>query len=99
MDERNMTTADLDEPLKPGTVVRIRNSGYGRCRIAEYRGPLGPKGARVYRVRVRKKPHSAYTEVLESQLEVIPARTESPAEGTDDKTDDKGMIRERPEGD
>ena len=51
--------------------VRIRNSGYGRARIAEFRGLLCPNGSRVYRVRFRKKPAS-YTEVLEEQLEVLP---------------------------
>jgi hypothetical protein len=51
-----MPTLNPTEPLEPETVVRIRNSGYGLTRIAEYRGPLGPKGARVYRVRVGKKP-------------------------------------------
>jgi hypothetical protein len=68
-----MTGQNLTEPLKTGTLVRIRNSGYGRARIVEYRGPLGPNGARVYRVQVRKKPRPAYTEVLEEQLEVEPA--------------------------
>jgi hypothetical protein len=53
--------------------VKIRNSGYGRARIVEFRGPLGPNGARVYRVQVRKKPHPAYIEVLENQLETVKA--------------------------
>jgi hypothetical protein len=66
-----MTTQNPTEPLKIGTVVRIRNSGYGLARITEFRGPLGPNGARVYRVRVRKKPRPAYIEVLESQLEMV----------------------------
>jgi hypothetical protein len=70
-----MTTQNSSEPLKIGTIVRIRNSGYGRARIVEYRGPLGPKGARVYRVRVRKKPQAAYIEVLEDQLEPESAET------------------------
>ncbi len=65
-----MAMQDLTEALKVGTIVRIRNSGYGRAKIVEIRGPLGPKGARVYRLRVRKKPHPAYIEVLEEQLEV-----------------------------
>jgi hypothetical protein len=67
-----MTTPNLTEPLQIGTPVRIRDSGYGRAWIVEYRGPLGPKGARVYRVMVRRKPHRTYTEVLEDQLEVLP---------------------------
>lgn len=68
-----MTTQNQTEPLKIGTIVRIRNSGYGRAQIVEYRGPLGPKGSRVYRVQVGKKPQSAYLEVLEEQLEPEPA--------------------------
>jgi hypothetical protein len=70
-----MTTKNLTEPLKIGTIVRIRNSGYGRAQIVEFRGALGPKGARVYRVCVRKKPRPAYIEVLEDQLEVVAAET------------------------
>jgi len=70
-----MTTQNPNEPLKIGTIVRIRNSGFGRARIVEYRGPLGPKGARVYRVQVRKKPQPAYIEVLEEQLELESGET------------------------
>ncbi len=66
-----MTTHNMTEPLKIGTLVRIRNSGYGRARVVEFRGPLGPNGARVYRVRVRKKPRPAYIEVREDQLEAV----------------------------
>jgi hypothetical protein len=66
------------EPLVINTRVKIRNSGYRVCRIVEYRGPLGPNGARVYRVQVSKKP-AGYTEVLEEQLEVLPPKGEPPA--------------------
>ena len=66
-----MTTWNLMEPLEVGTIVKILNSGYSRARIAEYRGPLGPKGARVYRVLVQKKPRPVYIEVREDQLEVL----------------------------
>jgi hypothetical protein len=65
-----MATQNPTEPFKVGTIVRVRDSGYGRARIVEFRGPLGPKGARVYRLRVRKKPYPAYIEVLEDQLEI-----------------------------
>ena len=65
-----MTTPNLTEPLNAGTVVKILNSGFHRAWIAEYRGALGPKGARVYRVLVLKKPRM-YIEVLEEQLEVL----------------------------
>jgi hypothetical protein len=66
-----MTPENLVEPLKVGTVVKIRNSGYPRAKVAEFRGPLGPKGARVYSVLVQKKPRRVYIEVLEDQLEVL----------------------------
>ena len=65
-----MATQNLVEPLKVGTIVKIRNSGYPCAKIAEFRGPLGPKGARVYRVLVQTKPR-VYIEVLEEQLEVL----------------------------
>jgi hypothetical protein len=68
-----MTPQNLTEPLKAGTVVKILNSGYRRARIAEYRGPLGPKGARIYRVLVQRKPRHVYIEVREDQLEVLGA--------------------------
>jgi hypothetical protein len=58
------------EPLKPGTVVKIRLSGYGPVHIAEYLGAFGPKGARIYRILVSRKPRM-YTEVREDQLEVL----------------------------
>jgi hypothetical protein len=66
-----MTTPNLAEPLKVGTLVKIRNSGYARATVAEDRGLLGPKGARVYRVLVQKRPRPVYIEVREDQLEVI----------------------------
>jgi hypothetical protein len=66
-----MTTQNLTEPLKIGTVVKILNSGYQRAKVAEVRGPLGPKGARVYRVLVQTKPRRVYIEVREDQLEVL----------------------------
>jgi hypothetical protein len=65
-----MTTPNLAEPLKEGTLVKILHSGFHRARIAEYRGPLGPKGARIYSVLVAKKPRM-YIEVREDQLEVL----------------------------
>jgi hypothetical protein len=66
-----MATPNLTEPLKPGTLVKVLNSGYRRAKIAEYRGPLGPKGARVYRILVQRKPRPVYIEVLEEQLELL----------------------------
>lgn len=74
-----MSTPEFAEPIKVGTLVKIRNSGYGRAMVVEYRGALGPKGARVYRVMVRRRPHHAYTEVCEDQLELIDGEATSPA--------------------
>ena len=69
----NMVAQNRTDPFKVGAVVRIRDSGYGFARIVEDRGPLGPKGARVYRLRVGKKAPTFYIEVLEEQLEEVPA--------------------------
>ena len=66
-----MATPSASEPIEIGTLVMIRDSGYGRARVAEYRGPLGPKGARDYCVRYRKRPRPAYIEVCEDQLEIL----------------------------
>jgi hypothetical protein len=76
-----VTSRSQVEPLKDGTAVRILHSGYGRAKIAEYRGPLGPKGARVYRVLVQNKPRRVYIEVLEDQLEVLDATQGLPPAG------------------
>ena len=62
-----MTTPIATEPLKVGSIVRIRNSSYGPVRIVEFRGPPGPKGARVYRLQVRKKPRPAYIQVWKNR--------------------------------
>lgn len=69
--DRKMTTHDKFEPLKPGTVVRIRHSCYPPVRVAEYRGPFGPKGAHIYSVLVSEDPDLVYIEVREDQLEVL----------------------------
>jgi hypothetical protein len=65
-----MTNNNVDQPLKLGTWVKIRNSGFVPGQIIEYRGPLAPGGVRVYRVRIRSKP-PAYIEVREDQLEQV----------------------------
>jgi hypothetical protein len=63
----------VTEPLKVGDWVKARHSGFPRARIVELRGPLGPGGAQIYRVRARRKPTPAYIEVREDQLVSIPA--------------------------
>jgi hypothetical protein len=61
-------------PFKLGDYVRIR-FGYPRARIVELRGPLGPDGAEIYRVRVGSKGNAKYIEVRGDQLELIPAES------------------------
>jgi hypothetical protein len=68
-----MAADNETEPLPVGTRVKIRHANFARAKIVEYRGRLGPGGARVYRVRYRGKPRPAYVEVREDQLEVVPA--------------------------
>ena len=65
-----MWPLDVNAPFQVGDWVSIKNSTYKRVRIAEYRGTLGGKGARVYKIRLRKKP-LAYVEVREDQLEHV----------------------------
>jgi hypothetical protein len=59
--------------LKLGDRVKIHHSGGMRGRIVELRGPLGPGGAQIYRVRVRLKPTPKYIELREDQLQAVPA--------------------------
>jgi hypothetical protein len=68
-----MVPNNTTEPLAVGTWVSVRNTGIRRARIVEYRGPLGPGGARIYRVRFGRKPAANYAEFREDQLTVIPA--------------------------
>lgn len=70
-----MAVKNAPAPLKVGDWVKIRHSGYDRARIVEVRGPLGPGGAQIYRVRVRRKPRPVYIEVREDQLSLIPLPT------------------------
>ncbi len=65
--------AGLKVPLKLGDRVRILRSEGLRGRIVEVRGPLGPGGAEIFRVRVRRKPKPHDIEVRADQLEAIPA--------------------------
>lgn len=65
-----MTIQYLTDPLKIGTIVKVRNSRMGPAMIVEYRGRLGPNGARVYGLQLT---NDAYNEVLEEQLEIVSA--------------------------
>jgi hypothetical protein len=77
-------------PWKLGDRVKIRHSDL-RGRIVELRGPLGPGGANIYRVRFRGKPRPAYVEVREDQLLPIPAedKVRAPAAHQDRQTEEE----------
>src|SRR5262245_19957282 len=47
--------ASARDLMKVGDCVRILNYGGQKGRIVEFRGPLGPAGARIYRIMVRGK--------------------------------------------
>ncbi len=67
------TTSESQPLLKIGDRVKIRTPEvYGR--VVELRGPLGPGGAQIYRIMVRKKPTPAYVEVRADQLEVVASK-------------------------
>jgi hypothetical protein len=70
---RRVETDAANGLLKVGDRVRIRNYGGQQGEIVEFRGPLGPGGARIYRVLVRRKPKRDYIELREDQLELIKA--------------------------
>jgi hypothetical protein len=55
-----------------GDRVRIKDLVGQVGRIEELRGPLGPGGATVYRVKVQKKLRPSSIEVLGNQLEFLP---------------------------
>ena len=57
-----------------GDRVKIRHSRGLRGRIVELRGPLGPGGVQVYRVRVRGTAQPTYIELMEDQLELVPTK-------------------------
>ena len=64
-----MWKQDPKDPYQVGTLVRLRNSGR-RAKIVEYCGALGPKGASVYCLMVRRKPSPSYIEVLADQMDL-----------------------------
>lgn len=65
--------------FKLGDRVKIRHSEW-RGPIVEWRGPLGPDGAQIYRVLIRRKPSPAYIEVREDQLRLIPPKASPPTD-------------------
>lgn len=62
-----------------GDRVKIRHSRGLRACIVELRGPIGPGSVQVYRVVVRRKvagtkPIRTYIDLMENQLELVPAK-------------------------
>ena len=57
--------------LQLGQVVEFVDSPEWRGQIVELRGPLGPGGAQIYRVRYGPKRARRFVEVREDQLEPI----------------------------
>jgi hypothetical protein len=63
-----MSTTKATPRFHVGDRVKILDSDNWTARVVEFRGPLGPGGALVYRVRVPNKPKPIYIELLEDQL-------------------------------
>jgi hypothetical protein len=65
----------MPEPskFKVGQRVKLVTQAGRVGKIAEYRGPLGPKGAKLYRVMIRQKPRPGYVEVVEANMEPVAA--------------------------
>jgi hypothetical protein len=68
-----MTVKKSSQSFNLGDWVEIRHTTHMRGRIVELRGPLGPGGAQIYRVRVERKPKPTFIEVREDQLVPLPA--------------------------
>jgi hypothetical protein len=64
--------------FKLGDYVRIRHTSWPRGQIVELRGPLGPGGAEIYRVRIGGKRDARYTEVRGDQLELVSEQIQRP---------------------
>src|SRR5260370_39374177 len=73
-----MSTPNATPRFKVGDRVKILHSDNWTARIVEFRGPLGPGGKLVYRVRVPNKPKPIYIELLEEQL--VPISPVTPPE-------------------
>jgi hypothetical protein len=69
---------DKPRPFKIGQRVRVRLTNGVTGRVIEYRGPLGPNGAEIYRLRLRGGRYPSYVEVREDQLEAIPSDPSPP---------------------
>jgi hypothetical protein len=66
-----ITKTESQPVVNIGDLVKILHISDLHRRVVEFGGALGPGGAPVYRVEVRKKPKPSYVEVRADQLEVI----------------------------
>jgi hypothetical protein len=66
----------VGQMLQIGARVKIPKLGGQIGKIVEFRGGLGPKGARIYRVLLRRKPRRDYIELRDDQMELIKAGSE-----------------------
>ena len=64
---------EVGQMLQMGARVKIPNLGGQIGKIVEFRGRLGPKGARIYRVLLRRKPRRDYIELRDDQMELVEA--------------------------
>jgi hypothetical protein len=64
----------LPQSFNLGDYVKIKYHPDLRARIVELRGPLGPGGAQVYRVRIQHKP-PYFNELTADLLEAIPTES------------------------
>jgi len=87
--------AKREPAFRAGDWVRILHTNGQRGRIVELRGPLGPGGIHVYRLRVRRKPNPVYNELCEDQLELIP--TDELPKKRSTPGDRRGSIDETPQ--
>jgi hypothetical protein len=60
---------------KLGDYVQVRYWPKMQAQVVEERGPLGPKGALMFRIRVEQDPEPSFIDVREDQIEVIPAES------------------------
>ena len=69
-----MPTSQSAPAFKFGDRVQLKAPGKPTARIVELRGPQGPGGAQIYRVRIKQWPKAIYVEVREDQLKALPPK-------------------------
>ena len=62
-------------PIQLGSRVRFLAAPELTGKVVEFRGPLGPKGVEIYRIRFLNRPYKSYVEVRGDQIEVLPPKS------------------------